>query len=259
MAQRESNARAIRAPAVRFRKDAAGRGVPRRPSLRARGTRNARAHAGGRRAFSLTGRCGSPRLGRMRPLLLGIALLLLAGSALAEESAPPRIYRWVDENGIAHYTTDPERIPASLRRRFGLPAEPLRRAPLDAHAPAPEAAPEAWAGQEKGEAPVAAEPAPPAGESGGEWREAAPADVAAAGPAAHDRLAQLELRIAELSASIAADEDALSAWIGDPAAGDPIEVGAKPEFREIAQRLPKRIQELEALQRERDALATAVP
>jgi hypothetical protein len=198
----------------------------------------------------------------MRPLLLGIALLVFASSARAEENAPPRIYRWVDENGIAHYTTDPDRIPASLRRRYGLPAEPLRREPLDARAPAPapaEGQPEAWAAQEKGEAPVAAQPAPPGASPGGEWREGAPADVAAGPAAADDRLAQIELRIAELSASIAADEDALSAWIGDPDAGDPIELGAKPEFREIAQRLPRRIQELEALQRERDALVTAVP
>jgi hypothetical protein len=200
----------------------------------------------------------------MRLLLLGIALLAFAGPALAEEEASPRIYRWVDENGIAHYTTDPDRIPASLRRRYGLPAEPLRSAPLDAHAPASAqpapAAPEAWAGQEKGDAPPAPTPAERtagAEEGMGEPSASATADVAA-GPAA-DRLSQIELRIAELSASIAADEDALSAWIGDPTAGDPIELGAKPEFREIAQRLPIRIQELEALQRERDALVTAVP
>jgi hypothetical protein len=182
-------------------------------------------------------------------LLLGLALLALAHPALAEEPQPKPtpIYRWVDENGIAHYTTDPDRIPASLRRRYGIPAQPLRQEKLDARAPAP-AEPEAWAAQEKGDLPPASAPAPqPAGP-----------DVAA-GPPAGDRLSQIELRIAELSASIAADEDALSAWIGDPAAGDPIEVGAKPEFREIAQRLPRRIQELEALQRERDALATAVP
>jgi hypothetical protein len=196
----------------------------------------------------------------MRLLLLGIALLAFAGPAAADEEAPPRIYRWVDDNGIAHYTTDPDRIPASLRRRYGLPAEPLRSAPLDARAPAPEpaaAAPEAWAAQEKGDAPPA--PAPEqTPEADAERRGPASADVAA-GPAPGDRLSQIELRIAELSASIAADEDALSAWIGDPSAGDPIEVGAKPEFREIAQRLPRRIQELEALQRERDALVTAVP
>jgi hypothetical protein len=198
----------------------------------------------------------------MRLLLLGIALLVLASPAAAQENAPPQIYRWVDENGIAHYTTDPDRIPASLRRRHGLPAEPLRSEPLDARAPAPpepsRAAPEAWAAQEKGEPPPAAEPAPLRPEATVEWRAGTAADVAA-GPVAGDRLSQIELRIAELSASIAADEDALSAWIGDPAAGDPIELGAKPEFREIAQRLPKRIQELEALQRERDALVTAVP
>jgi hypothetical protein len=196
----------------------------------------------------------------MRLLLLGLALLVLASSAVAEEKAPPRIYRWVDENGIAHYTTDPDRIPASLRRRYGLPAEPLRNEPLDARAPAApppanDTAPEAWAAQEKGEAPAAT---PGQTETDAEWREGAAADVAA-GPVAGDRLSQIELRIAELSASIAADEDVLSAWIGDPAGGDPIELGAKPEFREIAQRLPRRIQELEALQRERDALVTAVP
>jgi hypothetical protein len=209
----------------------------------------------------------------MRSLLLALALLALGSPGVAraeEEAAPPRIYRWVDENGIAHYTTDPDRIPKSLRRRYGLPAEPLRNEPLDARAPAPAPAPavttgvgpDAWASQEKTEAaPPPLPSAAPAPEAGVEWREGAPADVAAgpAGGSSGERLSQIELRIAELSASIAADEDALSGWIGDPAAGDAITLGDKPEFREIAQRLPRRIQELEALQRERDALQTAVP
>jgi hypothetical protein len=207
----------------------------------------------------------------MRSLLLALALLALGspGPARAEDdAAPPRIYRWVDENGIAHYTTDPDRIPRSLRRRYDLPAEPLRNEPLDARAPAPPpvatpaAGPDAWASQEKTAAPVPARPsAAPAPEAGVEWSEGASTDVAA-GPvdgSSGERLSQIELRIAELSASIAADEDALSGWIGDPAAGDAITLADKPEFREIAQRLPKRIQELEALQRERDALQTAVP
>jgi hypothetical protein len=210
----------------------------------------------------------------MRPLLLALALLACGAASPAraadDEGPPPRIYRWVDENGIAHYTTDPERIPKSLRRRYGLPAEPLRSEPLDARAPAPPpaptpAGPEAWAAQEKREAPpappgAAGEPAP-APEAGSEWKEGASTDVAAGPPpgSASERLAQIELRIAELSASIAADEDALSAWIGDPAAGDAVTLGDKPEFREIAKRLPKRIQELEALRRERDALETAIP
>lgn len=203
----------------------------------------------------------------MRSLLLALALLALGspGPARAEEgTAPPRIYRWVDENGIAHYTTDPDRIPKSLRRRYGLPAEPLRNEPLDARAPAatPGAGPDAWAAQEKSDvSPPPLPSAAPAPETAVEWREGAPADVAAgpAGGSSGERLSEIELRIAELSASIAADEDALSGWIGDPAAGDTITLGDQPEFREIAQRLPKRIQELEALQRERDALQTAVP
>jgi len=211
----------------------------------------------------------------MRSLLLALALLALGylGPArAADDAAPPRIYRWVDENGIAHYTTDPDRIPRSLRRRYGLPAEPLRNEPLDARAPAPApaatpatpgAGPDAWASQEKTEppAPPALPSAAPAPGPGPEWNEGGPADVAAGPPGdgPGERLSQIELRIAELSASIAADEDALSGWIGDPAAGDAVTLGDKPEFREIAQRLPKRIQELEALQRERDALQTAVP
>ena len=205
----------------------------------------------------------------MRPLLLVASALLAFGAPelarAADEAAPPPIYRWVDENGIAHYTTDPERIPKSLRRRYGLPAEPLRNEPLDARAPAPppapRAAPDAWAAQEQGAAPPAPPAPPSAAEAGAEWDDGAAPDVAA-GPvsgSAGERLAQIELRIAELSASIAADEDALSGWIGDPAAGDAITLADKPEFREIAQRLPKRIQELEALRRERDALQTAVP
>lgn len=204
----------------------------------------------------------------MRSLLLALALLALAHPAparAADEPSAPRIYRWVDENGIAHYTTDPERIPKSLRRRYGLPAEPLRNEPLDARAPAPAPAtptsPDAWASQEKGAAP-APPIAAPVPEGAPEWNAGAPTDVAAAPPAsgsAGERLAQIELRIAELSASIAADEDKLSGWISDPSASDTVTLADQPEFREIAQRLPRRIQELEALQRERDALQTAVP
>ena len=197
----------------------------------------------------------------MRSLLLAVALAAagLPGLAAAnDEPAPPRIYRWVDENGIAHYTTEAERIPKSLLRRFGLPAEPLTRQPLDAHAPTslapPGRGPDAWAAQEK-----SAVPAVEAGplEGGPEGRVGASFDapaLVAAGAGSSDRLAQLELRIAELAAAIAADEDTLSAFVGDPGPSDGVELADKPEFREIALRLPKRLQELEALRGERDAL-----
>ena len=206
----------------------------------------------------------------MRPLLPALLLLTLgsgpAATRAAEEGeAPPRIYRWVDANGVAHYTTDEERVPPSLRRRFGLPTQPLERKPVDARAPGaetpapppaePSAGVEAWASEERGAAPA---PAAPAAAEGVDGEAALPA-VSANASGSGDRLAQLELRIAELSAAIAADEDALSAWIGDPQGGDAVEVGQKPEFREIASRLPKRIQELEALRRERDALESATP
>lgn len=215
----------------------------------------------------------------MRPPLPALLLLALfsapAATRAAEEGeapAPPRIYRWVDANGVAHYTTDEERIPPSLRRRFGLPTQPLERKPVDARAPGaetpapppaePSAGVDAWASQERGAAPA---PAPagaaPAAPPADEWAdgEAALPAVSANAASSADRLAQVELRIAELSAAIAADEDALSAWIGDPQGGDAVELGQKPEFREIASRLPKRIQELEALRRERDALESATP
>lgn len=39
---------------------------------------------------------------------------LLAGSALAEA---PTIYKWIDSNGVAHYTTDKSRIPSEIRTR----------------------------------------------------------------------------------------------------------------------------------------------
>ena len=225
----------------------------------------ARTQACDDRAFSLTGRGASRRLARMRSLFLAVALAVvgLASLAIAEDApAPPRIYRWIDENGIAHYTTDPDQIPKSLLRRFGLPAQPLAREPLDPRAPAsltpsaPARPPDAWAGEEMRAAPAVEAGAPP--EAPADWPNetvpGAPVAQAAAESAPPDRLAQLELRIAELSASIAADEDALSAFIGEPTPDDAVEIADQPAFREIAGRLPKRLQELEALRAERDAL-----
>jgi hypothetical protein len=201
----------------------------------------------------------------MRSLLLALALAgsVLPGFAAAEdEPTPPRIYRWVDENGIAHYTTEAERIPKSLRRRFGLPAQPLERESLDARAPAaaapptPGRGPDAWAAQEKSTLPaVEASPQEGSEEESNAADDSEAPELRAAAAGSGDRLAQLELRIAELAAAIAADEDTLSAFIGEPGQGDAIELADKPEFREIAGRLPRRLQELEALRSERDALA----
>jgi len=195
----------------------------------------------------------------MRRLLLPLLTLALgAAPAVAQEGdAPPRIYRWVDENGVAHYTTDEDRIPASLRRRFGVPTQPL--APDHRAVGAPETvAPESWAVQERGERPPP-RPAPEAEPGDAPVRPEASADVstglASTGAGSEpERLSRVELRIAELSAAISADEDMLSAWLADPDDTDVVALAETPQFREIAARLPKRIQELEALIRERDAL-----
>ena len=50
------------------------------------------------------------------PLLFAatVAFLVIATHAQAE---PPTIYKWVDENGIAHYTTDRDNIPSAIRDR----------------------------------------------------------------------------------------------------------------------------------------------
>lgn len=74
---------------------------------------------------------------RLRPALALAAALWAAGALAAAEEGEAggqRIYRWIDENGIAHYTTDPARIPAPLRERVGNP-EALSQKPLEARAP----------------------------------------------------------------------------------------------------------------------------
>jgi len=49
------------------------------------------------------------------PTALALLLLVLAPVGAAD---PPKIYKWVDSNGIAHYTVDPDRIPKALRNRI---------------------------------------------------------------------------------------------------------------------------------------------
>jgi hypothetical protein len=60
-------------------------------------------------------------------LLLSLAAATLWVCVAAASAEPPKIYKWVDQNGIAHYTTDPDRIPETLRDRIlstGRVAEP---------------------------------------------------------------------------------------------------------------------------------------
>jgi hypothetical protein len=58
---------------------------------------------------------------------LSIGFCVLAADAPADS---PTIYKWVDENGIAHYTTDRERIPRVIRDRVeSVAAKPTSTAP----------------------------------------------------------------------------------------------------------------------------------
>jgi hypothetical protein len=161
----------------------------------------------------------------MRPSRwIALASLVICAAAFAQDgAAPPRIYRWIDENGIAHYTTKLERVPEALRD------QPLRREELSAQAPT---SVDSWVQRER-------VPDPPT--QGG------------AGPGAEvsDRLAALNARIAELEQAIAADEALLKGDLTDASAP-----ASNEALKQVAERMPARIAELKKLQAERDALGT---
>jgi hypothetical protein len=160
---------------------------------------------------------------------LALGLLALGAAALAEESsAPPPIYRWIDENGIAHYTTSLERVPEELR------GQPLRREDAAAQAPV---SVDAWVQRER-------VPEPPTPDAN------AP-DSGAPNAGASDRLTELNARIAEIEQSIAADEALLTGDLTDASAP-----ASNETLKQIAERMPDRLAELKKLQAERDALAT---
>lgn len=170
-----------------------------------------------------------------RPVRLFTALVAasLASAALAEDAKPPAtIYRWVDQNGIAHYTTDPERVPESLRGKLPLRStvsNPL----LSAQAPA---SVDSWIAQDRAPEPAAAG----AGATGG-------VDTAAT-----SRLAALDARIAELEAAISADEDLLKGQLTDPSPP-----ASNDALKQVSARMPARLEELRKLRAEREALAPA--
>lgn len=184
-----------------------------------------------------------------------LALVLWAAPAAAQEEpaeTAPRIYRWIDENGIVHYTTDRERIPRSLRSRVATPdasgARPARRS-----------GPDAWVAQDSSGRRKSRD----VWDEGGEGGEFDPFDDRdrQREPLTAEEIAELQVerdnldfRIAELEADISADEDAIKAMISDPNSGGPLVTGGNPEFREIAERLPKRLSELRSLRSDRAQL-----
>jgi len=185
-------------------------------------------------------------LPRRLPCLLALVLALagFASAPAAADDAPARtpIYKWVDANGIAHYTTDPDRIPAEVR---GLAdelreREDARAADAPARATQSPAA-DAWAVRDAAPAPVDAAPPEAAGTpaSGARREDPAPADAR-----------ELDGRIAALEEEIARDEERIKAWVSDPAV-DPVTLADDPEFRELAARLPRLQADLRSLQEQK--------
>ena len=177
---------------------------------------------------------------RRLPRLLAPALALALGgpASTAGDEAParPPIYKWVDANGIAHYTTDPDRIPAELR---GL----VREGRGDAAPPspgAPESAADAWAARDAPPAPVETAPPEAAGAPGPDARRV---------HAAVDTR-ELDGRIAALEEEIARDEERITTWVSDPAV-DPMTLADDPEFRELAARLPRLQADLRSLREQK--------
>jgi len=202
-------------------------------------------------------------------LALALVGVPLRGLAQDEATAAPRIYRWIDENGIAHYTADPKQIPRALRSQVGklgalgeLPPRSLERPDLQAHAPEPatsvpraasthlplpssrastgslpplhaERPPDAWAALDR-----PAENSPPVqGEA-----------------SLQSQRDDLDLRIAALRDDIAADEETIKKSLSEGMHPAPLAKGGDSAFREVARRLPKRLAELRELRDQRAKL-----
>lgn len=183
---------------------------------------------------------------RWIPPLLALTLGVVTGApALGDDAqAPARrtIYKWVDTNGVAHYTTDPERIPEEVR---GL-AHELREREGTGEVGAPPASAtgspgaDAWAVRDAPPGPVDAPPP-----------ESGPAP-ATAEPSAQQLadVRELDVRISALQEEIARDEERIKAWVSDPAV-DPVSLADDPEFREVAARLPRLQADLRSLQEQK--------
>jgi hypothetical protein len=100
-----------------------------------------------------------PRRGKRAGLAAALALVLAGGTAAADR---PVVYRWIDESGIQHFTTQPDRIPSEFRdsvREIGTPGSEAALPPAAttaAPSPAAKSAPAAVS------PPPAQAPVPPA-------------------------------------------------------------------------------------------------
>ena len=187
-----------------------------------------------------------------------LVLFAAAGPATPQqERIPPVIYKWVDINGIAHYTTDPDDIPDELRNRLDevrrqRHAEPVEPATLDPDDP--------WA-EVSVEEPDALWVVQDSVASADEIGSSEPFGGDPASDPAEERRRQVEERalerqIEELEAQIFVDEEVLKTWITDPDV-DPVMAADDPEFREVALRLPRLHSDLAELEQKRSGVGDA--
>jgi hypothetical protein len=192
-----------------------------------------------------------------------------AGEEADNEAPGPTIYKWIDEHGVAHYTTDRRQIPRELRNRVGKLGPPnaaLRRTPVEASAPPTTDRPvsdfddgERWAVRDRsfqgpqdawdeGD-PYGSLPVP---ESGGDDVFVSENEL----EERRQRLEDIDAEIALLQTDIAASEEALKALlvVPIPEGGGPLAMADDPTFREVANRLPKLLSDLRALEDERAQL-----
>ena len=192
--------------------------------------------------------------------------------AVADKAPAPTIYKWIDENGVAHYTTDRDRIPRELRNlvgKLGPPDAALKRTPVEPSAPSRPApsAPEFDAGEQWAVRDRSFERPRDAWDEGDPYghlpvpqlEEGEEGDVFVSEAEQEDRrqrLEDLDERIASLQTDIAASEEALKALlvIPVPEGGGPLAMADDPTFREVADRLPKLLTDLRTLEDERAQL-----
>jgi hypothetical protein len=203
------------------------------------------------------------RAGRTLRAFFAFAALLGAGLAAPGLSVAD-VYKWVDENGLTHYTTDPEAIPEHIRGRWKPTPKPAGASegtssvegvdPATLPGPRSEVAPAAEVeeaatlslpGPRKRPAlPAQGEEGSPAALPGPRQRAAPPLPPvqAAPRPAARSELAELERQLARdreaIKKLLSKDAGEEGAWLRDP------------ELRELSERLPRLQAEIEALRRD---------
>lgn len=192
---------------------------------------------------------------KIRPYSWLVCAALLVGStgvlggAVPAWAAPPTIYRWVDSDGVAHFTTDLSRVPKALRKQ----ASALSTAPetLEARKDLPTKS-KPGPGSAAGESEFAERNvdfgasdsalAPDTGDALGTTHEASAAE-----PTPYrDTSAADSARIAELEQQIAQDEETIKGWLTE-AGSD----ATQTQFEAAARRLPTLQRELAELRQQR--------